>query len=274
MYGNILDPRRRKESKMDKIKSNTDNPKKQADEGRRSFMWKAGAAMSAVLATAVPSVARTSFKKDTNLKAKVERLSKQVGLLEDEKAVRSLHRTYENHLNCGEYEEILNLFADDAEVIFNGGVFKGKKSGIHRLYCSHFNSGLTGKKMDPAPGFQLNAEQHEDFVEIALDRSSANARFTYSIQVGTPIKSDSQLITMARLQGEAIMKWWEGGVYEVVYVKDIKVGNWKIRRLEYRVLSKADYRPGRTYAKPISVPSFSEVYPKEPTGPDKLINSV
>lgn len=256
---------------MDNFKSNTDSPKKQADEGRRSFIWKACAAMSAVLATAVPGLARTSFKKDTDLKAKVERLSKQVGLLEDEKAIRSLHRTYENHLNSGEYEEVVSMFTDDAEVMFNGGVFKGKKSGIHRLYCDHFSVGLTGKKMDPAPGFRLNAEQQEDFVEVALDQSSAKARFTYSIQVGAPIKSDSQLVKMARLQGEGIMKWWEVGIYEVTYVKNIKDGNWKITRLEYRTLSKADYRPGRTYAKPISIPCFSKVYPEEPTGPDKLI---
>jgi hypothetical protein len=254
-----------------KSKSKSGDNMKKPDTGRRSFMWKAGAAMSAVLATAVPGVARTSFKKDTDLKAKVERLSKQVGLLEDEKAVRSLHKAYENHLDSGDYEEVVGMFADDAEVIFNGGVFKGKKSGVRRLYCSHFSAGLIGKKMNPAPGFQLNTKQHECFVEVAPNRGSAKARFNYSIQVGAPIKSDLQLVKMARLQGEGILKWWEGGVYEIAYIKGIKDGNWKIERLEYRVLSKADYRSGRTYAKPISVPSFSKIYPEEPTGPDRLI---
>jgi len=55
------------------------------------------------------------------------------------------------------------------------------------------------------------------------------------------------------------------------YVKD---GNaWKIKRLEYRLLSRADYKPGRSYSKPISVPQFSEVYPGNPGGPDKLITA-
>ena len=254
-----------------KSKSKSGDSLKQPNTGRRSFIWKAGAAISAVLATAIPGIARTRIKKDTNLKANVERLSKQVGLLEDENAIRSLHRAYENYLDSGNYEEVVNFFADDAEVIFNGGVFKGKNSGVHRLYCDHFSAGLTGKKMDPAPGFQLNAEQQEDIVEVASNRSSAKARFTYSIQVGAPIKSDLQLVKMARLQGEGIMKWWEGGIYEVAYVKSIKDENWKIERLEYRALSKADYKPGRSYAKPISVPSFSKVYPEDQAGPDKLI---
>jgi hypothetical protein len=262
-----------KEHKMDilKSKSTSDTDSRQPNTGRRSFIWRAGAAVSAILATAVPGMARNRFKRDTDLKAKVERLSKQVGLLEDENAIRGLHKTYEKHLDSGEYEEVINLFVDDAEVIFNGGLFKGKMRGVHRLYLGHFRAGLTGKKMDTAPGFQLNAEQQEDLVEVASNRHAAKARFTYSIQVGAPIKSDLQFVNMARLQGEGIMKWWEGGTYEVAYLKDIKDGKWKMKRLEYRTLSKADYKPGRSYAKPISVPSFSKVYPEDRTGPDKLM---
>ena len=258
---------------MDNLKPKL-NTQKHTDTGRRSFIWKVGAGMSAILATAVPGMAKTRLSDDKNLKTRVERLSNQIGLLEDENAIRSLHKAYENHLDKEEYEEVVNLFADNAEVIFNGGIFQGKMSGVRRLYFSHFSAGLTGKKMDPAPGFQLSAEQQEDFVKIASNRNTAKARFTYSIQVGAPMKSDSPLVKMARLQGEGIVKWWEGGVYEATYVKNIKDGKWKIKRLEFRVLSKANYRPGRTYAKPISVPSFLNVYPEEPTGPDKLINPI
>jgi hypothetical protein len=89
------------------------------------------------------------------------------------------------------------------------------------------------------------------------------------MQVGEPMTADSSLVEMARLQGEGIVKWWEGGTYQASYVK---VGeNWKIKRLEYRAASKADYRPGQTSAKPIDVPAFSSLFPKNPTGPDKLI---
>jgi hypothetical protein len=82
---------------------------------------------------------------------------------------------------------------------------------------------------------------------------------------------DSQLVQLARLHGEGIMKWCESGVYEISYVKDIKDGIWKIQRLEHRVLSQTDYRPGRAYANPISVPQFAKTYPADPAGPDRLI---
>ena len=83
--------------------------------------------------------------------------------------------------------------------------------------------------------------------------------------------TESTLVKMARLHGEGIQKWWEGGVYEMSCVKDARDGSWKIKRLEYKTLSKADNRPGRSYAKPISIPQFSKVYPHEPDGPDRLV---
>jgi hypothetical protein len=171
------------------------------------------------------------------------------------------------------YEDVANLFTDEGEVVFNGGVFKGKRKGVRRLYCEHFRAGLTGKKIDPAPGFQQDIEKQQDMITVAADRKYANAHFTYSMQVGVPMVPDSQLVRMARLQGQGIMKWWEGGVYEVSYVKDMKDGTWKIERLEHRVSSKADYRPGKSCAGPISVPLFSKKYPEDPAGPDRLITT-
>jgi len=243
----------------------------QPNIGRRSFIWKTGAAASAVLATSVPAMSMPKMTGDRGLKTEVDRLTGKLGNMEDENQIRRLHHTYENFLNAGGYEEVVNLFVDDGEVLFNGGVFKGKERGIRRLFCNRFSPGMTGKMIMPAPGFELDNELHQDTVEIARDRRSATAQFSYSIQVGSPIISDSVIIKMARLQGEGIMKWWEGGIYNVSYVKDMKGRKWKIKKLEYETLSKADYKPGRSYAKPIDIPAFSKVYPRDPAGPDKLI---
>ena len=231
------------------LSSRGDN-REQSATGRRSFIWKAGAAVSAVAASAVTGFSRSGGDRPD--------------ILEDANAVRTLHRTYEARLHEGRYEQALELFAGEAEVVFNGGVFQGTR-GLRRLYCGHFKQGMTGKPMEPAPGFAVETVEK---VEIAEDGKSAVGRFPYSIQAGTPMDGESSLVAMARLHGEGILKWWEGGVQHVHYVKEGK--EWKIRRLEYRVASKADYKPGRSYARPIEVPAFTKTYPADPNGPDRI----
>lgn len=246
---------------MSMVKSKTKKVKEQTDSNRRSFLWKAGAAVSAGLAATVPGMAKTNNEQ-------VDRLSRQVARLEDDKAIRALHRTYENLLDSGRYSDVAGLFTDNAEVIFNGGVYLGKDRGINRLYSEHFSAGMTGRKIEPAHGFLLNEEQLQDVIELAENGKTAKARFPYSIQVGAPIQDDSVLVQMARLHGEGIRKWWEGGIYDISYMKDTKDGSWKMARLEHRALARAE---GRSQAKAIAVAPFNKVYPEEPTGPDMLI---
>ncbi|MBN2318852.1 MAG: nuclear transport factor 2 family protein [Acidobacteria bacterium] len=255
-----------------KSASKPGNVPDQPNTRRRSFMWKIGAAIPAVLAAAIPGKSSPGIDREAGLRNRIDRLSGQLGILEDENAIRKLHRNYEHLIHSCRYEEVVNLFTDDGEVAFNGGIFKGKSSGIRRLYGERFKPCFTGRKIEPAPGFQRDIEQQQDIVKVAADRKTAAARFSYSIQVGTPIISDSQLVRMARLHGEGIMKWWEGGTYEVSYVKDTGNGSWKIKKLEYRVLLKSDHRPGKSHAKPVSIPPFSKVFPEDPAGPDILID--
>jgi len=250
-------------------RGNSPDPSK---TGRRSFMWKMGAAASAALATAASSISSPGTGQNADSGAEVNRLSHRLGTLEDENAIRSLHQTYESRLDNGQYDEAVDLFAEDGEVVFNGGVFQGKDRGIARLYCDCFRSGLTGRRIGPAPVFDAAVEPQKETIEVAADRLSAEARFPYVVQVGTPIESDSSLVHLARLHGGGVLKWCEAGVYQASYVKDPEKGSWKIKRLEYRVLAKTDYRPGRTYAQPVSVPLFTRTYPEDPSGPDRLIS--
>jgi hypothetical protein len=107
-------------------------------------------------------------------------------------------------------------------------------------------------------------------VEVSPDLRSAKAVFPYSIQVGMPFETETSLAAMARLHGEGVRTWWEGGVYRVNYRKDA-AGHWKISRLEYDSLSRADYRSGKSYAQPISVSRFATRFPADPQGPDDLV---
>jgi len=228
---------------MISLKSGKARNAESADSGRRSFFWKLGAGASAALASTVGLARAESGDMDN--------LSLRVALLEEEKALRKLHQAYESALDKGFYDEVIGMFADDAEVLFNGEVFSRRSEGVTRLYRERFREGKIGKRMESAPGFEVDAALQQEKVEVSPDRLSAKGVFPYSIQVGTPIASETSLASMARLHGEGVQTWWEGGVYAVSYVKDAADGHWRIARLEHRTLSRADYRAGRSYARPI-----------------------
>src|SRR5262245_1015646 len=231
---------------------------------RRSFIWKFGAGASAALAsTAGMSMAKAEADTTDNP-------ALRAALLEEEKALRKFHQAFEQAMDKGLHEEVIGMFSDDADVVFNGGVFKSRTHGVSRLYRDRFPAGRTGRRMEPAPGFELATDQQRDSVEVSPDLTSAKAVFPYSIQVGMPFETETSLAAMARLHGEGVRTWWEGGVYRVNYRKDV-AGHWKISRLEYDTLSRADYRSGKSYAQPISVSRFATRFPADQQGPDDLV---
>lgn len=228
---------------------------------RRSFLQKLGFGVSALGSATL--IAKTDSGNSSDL-------SLQVARLEAEKALRALHQQYEQAMDKGDMDAALALFTADAEVVFNGGVFSGREQGLGRLYRQYFAQGLTGKRMESAPGFALTAEQLQERVDVDADLHTASAVRPFSIQVGRPIESHTSLASMARLHGEGVYTWWEGGVYQFSYLKDTSDGAWKIERLSYNTLSRADYRAGRSYAKAILVPAFSVRFPENAQGPDRL----
>jgi hypothetical protein len=229
---------------------------------RRSFFWTMSAGVSAAL---VPAVSSATAERD-----QVDDPALRAALLEEEKALRQLHHTFEQAQDRNLHDEVIAMFADNAAVVFNGGVFRARGEGVARLYRDRFRAGRSGRRMEPAPGFELHADQQEERVQVSTDRLSATAVFPYSIQVGAPLESESSLVSMARLHGEGVRTWWEGGAYHITYRRDTTDGRWRISHLEYRTLVRADYRAGRTYADPIAVPRFSTCFPGDQLGPDEL----
>jgi SnoaL-like domain len=228
---------------------------------RRSFIWKLGAGASAAVASTVGMARAEAPKTDS--------AAQRVAQLEAEKDLRKLHKSFEQAMDKGLHADVIGMFAEDAQVVFNGGVFKDSQ-GLARLFGEHFPSGKTGTSIQPAPGFELSAEQQHDSVEVSADLRTAMAVFPYSIQVGAPFETESSLAAMARLHGEGVRTWWEGGVYRASYRKDA-AGGWKISRLEYSTLSQADWRVGKRYALPIAVARFATRYPADLQGPDELV---
>ncbi len=75
------------------------------------------------------------------LQETVEQLKHQVGVLEDTHAIRRLQHAYGYYIDKCLYDETVDLFAEDGEVHFMGGRFKGK-AGVARLYFGRFRQRL------------------------------------------------------------------------------------------------------------------------------------
>jgi hypothetical protein len=231
-----------------------------APNSRRSFIWKLGAGASAAVA-AVAAGKPAAAIDDPAVRA---------AMLEEELKLRRLHQLFGQALDKGRHEEVISMFADDAEVLFNGGVFSGRERGVARLYRDRFAAGKSGGRIEPAPGFELAADQQQDVVRVAQDLRSAAAVFPYSIQVGVPFETESSLAAMARLHGEGVRTWWEGGLYRIAYRNDA-TGKWQISRLEYDTQTRADWRSGKRHAQPIEVARFTARFPQDLHGPDSLV---
>ena len=245
---------------INRLKPRRSRQTESADGSRRSFFWKLGAGVSGAMAS-MAGVARAG-PGDSG------KLALRVAELEEERTLRRLHQGFEQAIDHGRYEAAVGFFADDAQVVFNGGVFRNRSLGIRRLYLGKFRSGMSGKRLEPAPAFQSDGVDRPDSVTVAPDGLTAPAVFPYSIQVGRPIESQSSIAGMARLQGNGVETWWEGGEYRVSYRRDSANEPWLISRLEYHTIARANYRPGRTQASAIAVPPLAELYPEDPEGPD------
>ena len=68
-----------------------------------------------------------------SLEHKVEELSRDLEMLKDVHAVRTLHFKYGYYMDKCLFGEIIDLFSESCEIYFMGGLFRGK-AGARRLY--------------------------------------------------------------------------------------------------------------------------------------------
>ncbi len=194
-------------------------------------------------------------------KAEIEALKRQVGVLEDVNAIRTLQFAYGYYLDKCLYEEVVDLYADDGEVRFGGGIYRGKP-GLRRLYLDLFRKNFTGGINGPVYGFLLDHQQSQDIIDVAPDRDSAKARFRCFMQAGTHV-SKAVLDKPGQLQ-----QWWEGGIYENEYVR--RDGIWKIKVLDYNLVFHATFEQGWAHWERRDF-NARTTYPENPIGPDELI---
>jgi hypothetical protein len=235
----------------------------QVKSGSRIHLWGVVAGLSIVLIMAASC-------SNSDLAEKVEQMSNRLGILEDTQAIRNLHYAYGYYIDKCLYEDVVDLFADDGEVHFAGGIYRGKNEGVRRLYVESFLEGFTGGKPGPVHGFLLDHLQMQDVIHVAPDRKTAKARFRAFMQAGAHVTSKSPMGEADRKENREPTQWWEGGIYENSYVKED--GVWKIKILNYNPLWHADYKNGWAYTKVGYIPTDPPVlYPENPTGPDAPI---
>src|SRR3954463_11814641 len=139
-------------------------------------------------------------------------LKHRLGKLEDITDIRRLQFSYGYYIDYCHYEDVVNLFAEDGEVVFLSGLYKGH-TGIRRDYIDWilnlFNQGREGAD----DGFLFDHIQMQDVITIAEDRQTAKGRFRGTLLGG------SHDIREYKPAGVP-QQFMESGMYENDYVRE------------------------------------------------------
>ncbi len=192
------------------------------------------------------------------LEARIAKLEHGLGIEQDINQIRRIQYTYGYFIDKSQYQECLDLFSDDGEVWFLGGVYKGK-AGLARLYIERFRGTFTQGHNGPVYGWLLDHPQLQMVINVADDRKTATVRGRSMMQAGSHETSEN-------LQRPA---WWEGGLYDNRYV--CEDGVWKISRLGYFPFWHGSFTDGWGKTPIDFIPAPSVCFPEDPLGPDFLI---
>ena len=139
-------------------------------------------------------------------------LRQRVQHLEDVQSIERLQRAYGHYVDKNLWDQIVDLFADDATVeLDQRGVFVGK-AGIRRMFLEKMGRGKVGLQK----GTLFNHIQVEGVIDVDPDGRTGKARYHAIIQVSG----------FGRLEG-----FWSDGIYENEYVKEN--GVWKFHKLKF-----------------------------------------
>jgi hypothetical protein len=173
---------------------------------------------------------------------RIASIDAEAGRIDDYNQLRNLQGMYGYYQDEALWDQVVDLFADDATLeIGSSGIFNGRDS-IRRYFLS-----LTGGKQGLARG-QLNIQsQLSPVITLASDGQSAEGRWRTIIQEGTFGQSAN----------------WGSGAFESRYIK--QNGVWKIRSLHLYVRFFAPYEGGWTR----TTAALNERYGKSSAKPDQ-----
>jgi hypothetical protein len=198
------------------------------------------------------------------LAGRLAAVERELSVLRDIQAVRTLQFKYGYYMDKGCYDEVVDLFAHDGALHFMGGIFRGK-AGLRRLYCDRLRTNFTDGNNGPVYGMLAEHMQLQDIVDISPDGKRAKGRFRALMQAGSHVTREKRSAFLP-------LQWWEAGVYENDYVKED--GVWKIQTLDYHMFWQADFETGWAHSKPYEGHFFAQTFPDDPGGPDELSDRV
>ena len=125
------------------------------------------------------------------LSQRIAELEHELGRLQDESQIRKLQYTYGYFIDKSQYNEVVDLFAEDGEVWFLGGIYKDKK-GVRRLYIERFQTQFTQGHNGPRYGWLLDHPQLQMVIDVAPDRKTAKVRGRSTMQAGLHETAEGQ----------------------------------------------------------------------------------
>jgi acetyl esterase/lipase len=158
------------------------------------------------------------------LEARLDALEAQVVAAEDVAAIKRLQRKYGYYVDKGMWEDVADLYADDAVANYPAGTYVGKESIRKHLYVN-VGGGQVGENGLP-DGRLYNHMNIQPVVHLEPGGRTAKGRWRAFAMFGS-------------YGGGAT---WAEGVYEMTYAKE--GGAWKIKNLDYHSGFAASYATG------------------------------
>ena len=193
----------------------------------------------------------------TALEARIARLEHELAIQQDIEQIRKVQYTYGYFIDKSQYNEVIDLFSDEGEVWFLGGIYRGK-AGVRRLYIERFQGTFTQGHNGPRYGWLLDHPQLQMVIDVAPDRRTATVRGRSMMQAGLHESAEG-----------AQRAWWEGGIYDNRYVRED--GVWKIARLGYFPFWHGTFADGWAKTPIDYIPFTKTLYPEDPLGPDAFV---
>lgn len=161
------------------------------------------------------------------LRARLANATARAMRVDDINRIENLQGSYGYYTDKMLWDEVVDLFADDATLeIGPSGVYVGKES-IRRYLLS-----LSGGKQGPLPGVLNDHFVEQPVVTVAADGQTAKGRW--------------RLFLMTGVSGAGSGGNWGEGVYENEYVK--QGGVWKISKLHWYANFVVPYEGGWLHA--------------------------